>query len=216
MQRPQVRNHSGRVHQPGGARRHPQLGRSALLQAPAKDQGAVSGPAVPSGRQRKEQTAEALRQHMPLRRRPGCIRSQRRWNCQGKLHWVSVTADTVRDIRIGTGHYNWDRRYLCRFSTEMAEILSPGNKISALYLSCTFIVMIYEETFVKITECTTKNFITLKVEVQEIHSGGVLLSFEMRHQVCSHDSIQVGKVFCQRPTEVVALKLCKHCCQWQL
>ena len=88
MQRPQVRDHSGRVHQPGSARRHPQLGRSPLLQAPAKDQGAVSGPAVPSGRQRKEQTAEALRQHVPLRRRSGCIRSQRRWNCQGKLHWV--------------------------------------------------------------------------------------------------------------------------------
>ena len=42
----------------------------------------------------------------------------------------------------GTPMLNWDSRYLCYFSTEMAEIWSPGTfsedvwtyKISALYL----------------------------------------------------------------------------------
>ena len=42
----------------------------------------------------------------------------------------------------GTAMLNWDSRYLCHFSTEMAEIWSPGTpfkdvwtcKISALYL----------------------------------------------------------------------------------
>ena len=49
---------------------------------------------------------------------------------------------TVMDIVFGTGHCFWDSRYLCHFSTEMAEILFPGtfskgvwtHKISALYL----------------------------------------------------------------------------------
>ena len=50
--------------------------------------------------------------------------------------------NTVMDIVFGTGHCFWDSRYLCHFSTEMAEILFPGtfskgvwtHKISALYL----------------------------------------------------------------------------------
>ena len=49
---------------------------------------------------------------------------------------------TVRDIVFGTGHCFWDSGYLCHFSTEMAEIWSPGtsfqdvwtHKFSALYL----------------------------------------------------------------------------------
>ena len=49
---------------------------------------------------------------------------------------------TVRETESGTVMLNWDSRYLCHFSTEMAEIWSPGTsfqdvwtcKISALYL----------------------------------------------------------------------------------
>ena len=49
---------------------------------------------------------------------------------------------TVRDIIFGTGHCFWDSGYLSHFSTEMAEIWSPGtsfqdvwtHKFSALYL----------------------------------------------------------------------------------
>ena len=47
-----------------------------------------------------------------------------------------------RSTTLGTPMMNWDGRYLCHFSTEMAEIWSPGTsfqdvwtcKISALYL----------------------------------------------------------------------------------
>ena len=50
--------------------------------------------------------------------------------------------DTVTYTESGTPMLNWDSRYLCHFSTEMAEIWSPGtffedvwtHKISALYL----------------------------------------------------------------------------------
>ena len=49
---------------------------------------------------------------------------------------------TVTYTESGTPMLNWDSRYLCHFSTEMAEIWSPGTsfqdvwtcKISALYL----------------------------------------------------------------------------------
>ena len=49
---------------------------------------------------------------------------------------------TVTFTESGTPMLNWDSRYLCHFSTEMAEIWSPGTsfqdvwtcKISALYL----------------------------------------------------------------------------------
>ena len=49
---------------------------------------------------------------------------------------------TVRETESGTVMLNWDSRYLCHFSTKMAEIWSPGTsfqdvwtcKISALYL----------------------------------------------------------------------------------
>ena len=49
---------------------------------------------------------------------------------------------TVNFIVLGHLHRFWDSGYLCHFSTEMAEILSPGTfskgvwkqKISALYL----------------------------------------------------------------------------------
>ena len=34
---------------------------------------------------------------------------------------------TVRDIVFGTGHCFWDSGYLCHFSTEIAEIWSPGT-----------------------------------------------------------------------------------------
>ena len=39
--------------------------------------------------------------------------------------WVCVC--TVRDIQIGREHHNWDSRYICYFSTEMAKIWSPGT-----------------------------------------------------------------------------------------
>ena len=49
---------------------------------------------------------------------------------------------TVTYIESGTPMLTWDSRYLCHFSTKMAEIWSPGKsfqdvltyKISALYL----------------------------------------------------------------------------------
>ena len=52
------------------------------------------------------------------------------------------TITTVTYTESGTPMLNWDSRYLCHFSTEMAEIWSPGTsfqdvwtcKISALYL----------------------------------------------------------------------------------
>ena len=54
----------------------------------------------------------------------------------------SVVCSTERETESGTVMLNWDSRYLCHFSTEMAEIWSPGTsfqdvwtcKISALYL----------------------------------------------------------------------------------
>jgi len=53
-----------------------------------------------------------------------------------------VSKTTVRETESVTVMLNWDRRYLCHFSTEMAEIWSPGtsfqdvwtHKFSALYL----------------------------------------------------------------------------------
>ena len=55
---------------------------------------------------------------------------------------TTYASDTVTYTESGTPMLNWDSRYLCHFSTEMAEIWSPGTsfqdvwtcKISALYL----------------------------------------------------------------------------------
>ena len=54
---------------------------------------------------------------------------------------ADVSTSTVTYTESGTPMLNWDSRYLCHFSTEMAEIWSPGTffqdvwtcKISALY-----------------------------------------------------------------------------------
>ena len=79
---------------------------------------------------------------------------------------------TVTYTESGTPMLNWDSRYICQFSTEMAEIWSPGISFKMFWhakfqlsISCTFIVM---KHLVKITKYTTKTFITLKV--QEIES----------------------------------------------
>ena len=58
------------------------------------------------------------------------------------FHTQSTFHPTVTYTESGTPMMNWDSRYLCHFSTEMAEIWSPGtfskgvwtHKISALYL----------------------------------------------------------------------------------
>ena len=55
---------------------------------------------------------------------------------------IIVASGTVTYTESGTPMLNWDSRYLCHFSTKMAEIWSPGTsfqdvwpyKISALYL----------------------------------------------------------------------------------
>ena len=67
----------------------------------------------------------------------------------------------------------WDSEYLCHFSTEMAEIWSPGTSFQDVWthanfqlpISCTFIVM---KVFVVYLVISTKSFITFKV--QEIES----------------------------------------------
>ena len=60
-----------------------------------------------------------------------------------RTFWTFAFKDiTVTYTESGTPMLNWDSRYLCHFSTEMAEIWSPGTsfqdvwtcKISALYL----------------------------------------------------------------------------------
>ena len=58
------------------------------------------------------------------------------------FHQEKSYQDTVTYTESGTPMLNWDSRYLCHFSTKMAEIWSPGTsfqdvwtcKISALYL----------------------------------------------------------------------------------
>ena len=64
-----------------------------------------------------------------------------------------VSPVTVRDIVFGTGHCFWDSGYLCHFSTEMAEIWSPGTFFEDGHTKCQLSI-----TF-------TFRIIKLKVEV---------------------------------------------------
>ena len=58
----------------------------------------------------------------------------------------------------GTPMLHWDSRYLCHFSTEMAEIWSPGTFFQDVPKNM--------PNFSKTKSCT-KSFITLKVQLIE-------------------------------------------------
>ena len=61
---------------------------------------------------------------------------------------VQTSLKDVPGTESGTPMLNWDSRYLCHFSTEMAETWSPGTSFSMFEhakfqpsISCTFKVM---------------------------------------------------------------------------
>ena len=76
---------------------------------------------------------------------------------QGKERAVT----TVIDIVFGTGHCFWDSRYLCYFSTEMAEILFPGTSRQNQQ---NFSSLLYCQSYANFSgnhfKCTTKPPIT--------------------------------------------------------
>ena len=64
------------------------------------------------------------------------------------IEYSSLLSSTVTYTESGTPMLSWDSRYLCHFSTEMAEIWSPGTYFQDVWtckillsISYTFIVM---------------------------------------------------------------------------